>query len=89
MLAAGQEARKRFQNSAMELTLGGEPTYVPLEPKGAEWSVAADGRSKLTYANALAKQLQSDVLPGSICFFCPGKHYPGETNPPLGPAVAL
>ena len=81
MLTAGQEARKRFQSAAMELTLGGEPTYVPLEPKGAEWSVAADGPSKLSYARALAKQLESDVLPGSICFFCPGKHYPGETNP--------
>ncbi|MFS6819220.1 transglutaminase family protein [Synechococcus lacustris Tous-12m] len=71
MLTAGQEARKRFQSAAMELTLGGEPTYVPLEPKGAEWSVAADGPSKLSYARALAKQLESDVLPGSICFFAP------------------
>ena len=81
MLSAGREARARFQRAGMALTLGGEPTYVPLEPEGAEWSVAADGPSKLPLAQALARQLQSAVLPHSLNFYCPGKHYPGETNP--------
>ena len=81
MGTAAREARARFQGAGMALTLGGEPTYVPLDPQGPEWSVAADGPTKLPLARALAAELQRSSLPGSLCFFCPGKHYPGETNP--------
>ena len=81
MTTAAKEARARFQGAGMALTLGGEPTYVPIDPQGPEWTVAADGPTKLPLARALARELQRTSLPGSLCFFCPGKHYPGETNP--------
>ncbi|MEB3234363.1 MAG: transglutaminase family protein [Cyanobacteriota bacterium] len=63
------------------LTLGGEPTLVPDDPDGAEWSVAADGPTKLRYARALAAQLQQRAWPNSTVIFCPGKRYDGEINP--------
>ena len=81
MLATAAEAEARLQAAGIRLTLGGEPTYVPFEPVGAEWTVAADGPTKLTYARALALELQRRVWPGSTLMYCPGKRYDGEVNP--------
>lgn len=63
------------------LTLGGEPTYVPFKPEGAEWNVTALGPTKLSYAYALADELKKQALPLALDFYCPGKMYPGELNP--------
>lgn len=63
------------------LTMGGEPTYVPLQPEGPEWSYSAVGPTKLAYALALAECLRGSELPLCEIFFCPGKLYPGEANP--------
>ena len=71
----------RLKRAGITLTMGGEPTYVPLEPQGLEWSVAADGPTKLGYARALAAQLQQRAWPGSTLIYCPGKRYDGEVNP--------
>ncbi|HYR58062.1 MAG TPA: transglutaminase family protein, partial [Chthoniobacteraceae bacterium] len=70
-----------FRRHAVKLTMGGEPTYVPLEPAGAEWSVTALGPTKLRYAYALADVLIADALPNAVPIFSPGKFYPGEVNP--------
>jgi uncharacterized protein (DUF2126 family) len=70
-----------LKRAGITLTMGGEPTYVPLEPQGPEWSVAADGPTKLGYARALAAQLQQRAWPGSTLIYCPGKRYDGEVNP--------
>jgi uncharacterized protein (DUF2126 family) len=72
---------ERLQRAGIPLTMGGEPTLVPLDPQGAEWSVAADGPTKLRYARALAAELQRRAWPGSLLLFCPGKRYDGEVNP--------
>ena len=77
--AAAIEAR--LQEAGIRLTMGGEPTLVPLEPTGAEWSVAADGPTKLRYARQLAAELQRRAWPGSTLLYCPGKQYDGEVNP--------
>lgn len=77
--AAAVEAR--LQQAGLQLTMGGEPTLVPLDPQGAEWSVAADGPTKLGLARALAAELQQRAWPGSLLLFCPGKRYDGEVNP--------
>ena len=61
--------------------MGGEPTLVPTDPDGAEWSVAADGPTKLRYARALARELQQRAWPGSTLLYCTGKRYDGEVNP--------
>jgi uncharacterized protein (DUF2126 family) len=76
---AAVEARLRA--AGIELTLGGEPTYVPLRPEGAEWSVAADGPTKLGYAQALAAELQRRIWPEATLLFCTGKRFEGEVNP--------
>ena len=62
-------------------TLGGEPTLVPENPEGAEWSITADGPSKLPIARQLAQVFQRTVWPGSTLLYCPGKLYAGEVNP--------
>ena len=72
---------ERFRRRGIRLTLGGEPTYVPIKPEGAEWNVAAVGPTKLGYAYALADQLIARFLPGAVTVFSPGKQYPGEVNP--------
>lgn len=77
--AAALEAR--LQQAGIRLTMGGEPTLVPIEPEGPEWSVAADGPTKLRYARHLAAELQRRAWPGSTLLYCPGKQYDGEVNP--------
>jgi uncharacterized protein (DUF2126 family) len=72
---------ERLGRAGIALTMGGEPTLVPVDPQGAEWSVAADGPTKLPLARALAAELQRRAWPGSLLLFCPGKRYDGEVNP--------
>ncbi|MFM7674266.1 MAG: transglutaminase family protein [Synechococcus sp.] len=74
-------AEARLQAAGIHLTLGGEPTYVPFEPVGSEWSITADGPTKLPIALRLARELQRQVWPGSTLLYCPGKRYDGEVNP--------
>ncbi len=75
------EVGERFRRRGIRFTLGGEPTYVPLKPDGAEWNVAAVGPTKLGYAYKLADVLMRRFLPGAVTIYSPGKQYPGEINP--------
>ncbi len=70
-----------FAGKNVRLTLRGEPTYVPLDPTGPEWSVTALGPTKLRYAYALAGTLIAQSLPHVVTVYSPGKFYPGEVNP--------
>ncbi len=70
-----------FRRHGVVLTLGAEPTCVPLRPRGAEWNFAATGPTKLRYARRLAAALVKTALPGAVTVFAPGKLYPGEVNP--------
>jgi uncharacterized protein (DUF2126 family) len=81
MEQAAERAEHRLAQAGIRLTLGGEPTVVPLEPQGAEWSVAADGPSKLALARALAAAIQARTWPESTLIYCSGKRYAGEVNP--------
>ena len=65
----------------VRLTLGGEPTLVPLKPEGTEWNFVAVGPTKLDYAYKLAAAIIARFLPGAVTVFSPGKCYPGEINP--------
>lgn len=67
--------------SGMRLTMGGEPTFVPLRPQGAEWQTAALGPTKLGFARQFARQLVQDSFPGAVILETSGKHYPGEPLP--------
>jgi len=77
----GDLVTARLRKRGIKLTIGGEPTYVPLDPVGPEWSVTAVGPTKLLYAYDLANALIANSLPGAVAFFSPGKSYPGEVNP--------
>ena len=81
MEAVAGLAEARLQQAGICLTLGGEPTLVPLEPVGEEWTVSADGPTKLTVARQLARVLQERIWPDSTLLYCPGKRYDGEVNP--------
>jgi len=81
MQVVAREVERRFAAAAIRLTLGGEPTYVPDNPTGAEWSIAADGPTKLPLARAMAAEIERSVWPGSTLLYCPGKRYEGEVNP--------
>lgn len=81
MEKACARAEETFAKNGVKLTIGGEPTYVPVYPEGAEWSYSAVGPTKLAYAWKVAAALQKGRLAGAAAFFCPGKSYPGEVNP--------
>jgi len=70
-----------FLRHGAKLTLGGEPTFLPLDPQGPEWTYSAVGPTKLGYARSIAAGLLKGPLRGGIDFFSPGKSYPGEVNP--------
>ena len=70
-----------FAKHGVEMTLGGEPTFLPIKPDGAEWNYSAVGPTKLRYAQKLASTLLRHHLKGGVDFFSPGKSYPGELNP--------
>ncbi|MCU0793069.1 MAG: transglutaminase family protein, partial [Opitutaceae bacterium] len=63
------------------LTMGGEPTFVPLRPEGAEWATAALGPTKLGHARRFAHALIARAHPGAVVLETSGKHYPGEPLP--------
>ena len=81
MEQAAERAEQRLRQAGIALTLGGEPTYIPLNPEGAEWTVAADGPTKLSRARAMAAAIQRRTWPGSTLLYCSGKRYEGEVNP--------
>lgn len=77
---AAKAVSARFQRNKLKVTVGGEPSYVPTQPDGAEWIVAALGPTKLPYARAMAAALIERELPGAVVFQSQGKFYPGEPN---------
>lgn len=81
ILACGREVEAVLGRSGLLLTMGGEPTFVPLQPEGAEWSTAALGPTKLGYARRLARQFVQDAFPGAAVLETSGKQYPGEPLP--------
>ena len=76
-----ENVEKTLATENLILTMGGEPTFVPEVPEGAEWSVAAVGPTKIGYAYQFANALVESVLPGAIILYTPGKLYPGEIDP--------
>ena len=77
----GEAVEASLKRSGIALTMGGEPTFVPVIPDGAEWQTAALGPTKLAYARQLAHALIRTAVPGSVILETSGKHYPGEPLP--------
>src|SRR4051812_3830900 len=79
--ACGDAVEASLTKSGVLLTMGGEPTFVPTHPEGAEWQTAALGPTKLGYARKLARQLVQHAFPGAAVLEISGKLYPGEALP--------
>ena len=81
ILACGDRVEALLARSGVLLTMGGEPTFVPVAPSGDEWRTAALGPTKLAYARQLARELVRSAWPGAVVLEISGKHFPGEPLP--------
>jgi uncharacterized protein (DUF2126 family)/transglutaminase-like putative cysteine protease len=78
----GELVDQRLQAAGLELTMGGEPTFVSIDDMtSAQWTVAADGLEKRELANRLAAALADRYAKGGLVQRSEGKWYPGEPLP--------
>ena len=78
----GQQVDDRLAASGLELTMGGEPTFVAADDMvSPQWRVAADGPEKRVLANRLAGLLAERYAKGGLTQRGQGKWYPGEDLP--------
>ena len=78
----GEAVDGRLQAVGLELTMGGEPTFVSTDDMtSAQWTVAADGPEKRQLANRLAAELAERFARGGLVQRSEGKWYPGEPLP--------
>ncbi|HWI30510.1 MAG TPA: transglutaminase family protein [Microbacterium sp.] len=80
--ALGEQVDQRLRESDVNLTFGGEPTFVALDHGNSpEWKIAADGEQKRALANELAEKLRVLYAQGGVVHRGQGKWYPGERLP--------
>ncbi len=79
---AGERLDRVMDHSGIELTMGGEPTFVAATDRDApEWNTTALGPTKRRYAGRLLRRLAPLWVPGAALQHTLGKHYPGEQLP--------
>ncbi len=83
LLAAGDRADDMLRAASLELTVGGEPTYLVRgdAQRSDEWSTGALGPSKWKHGQELARRLRDRLAPGGVILHRTGKQYPGESLP--------
>jgi uncharacterized protein (DUF2126 family)/transglutaminase-like putative cysteine protease len=78
----GEAVDDRLKTAGLELTMGGEPTFVSADDMtSAQWTVAADGPEKRQIADRLAAALADRYAKGGLVQRSEGKWYPGEQLP--------
>ncbi len=78
----GQQVDQDLAAKGVQLTMGGEPTFVSLEDlEGEEWHFTAMGPNKRKLGKDLLLRLRDQFSPGSVLHFGQGKWYPGEIMP--------
>jgi uncharacterized protein (DUF2126 family)/transglutaminase-like putative cysteine protease len=82
LLALGDRVDREMAAAGLELTQGGEPTFVSIDDMdGPEWNTAALGERKYALANGLTWKLKDRFAPGALLHHGQGKWYPGEPLP--------
>jgi uncharacterized protein (DUF2126 family)/transglutaminase-like putative cysteine protease len=82
LLDLGDRVDKDMVQAGLDLTQGGEPTFVSIEDMDApEWNTAALGERKYALANDLTWRLKEKFSPGAMLHYGQGKWYPGEPLP--------
>ncbi|WP_109522759.1 MULTISPECIES: transglutaminase family protein [Nocardia] len=80
--AAGIELDARMAADRIELTMGGEPTFVSVDDQmSPQWTTDADGAHKRERAVDLADRLRRIYAPTGLVQYRQGKWYPGEPLP--------
>ncbi len=79
---AGERLDRVMERSGIQLTMGGEPTFVAATDRdAAEWNTTALGPTKRRYAGRVLRRLAPLWMPGAALQYTLGKHYPGEQLP--------
>jgi uncharacterized protein (DUF2126 family)/transglutaminase-like putative cysteine protease len=80
--ALGEAVDVRLEAGDVQLTQGGEPTFVGLDDvTSPQWNVEADGEEKRVKASELAERLRDVYARGGVVHRGQGKWYPGEPLP--------
>ncbi len=80
--ALGKEVDMKLHTDKVQLTMGGEPTFVSIDDMdGAEWNTAALGKKKLELSGKLLQALKAHYAPKGFYHHGQGKWYPGEQLP--------
>lgn len=80
--ALGEATDQELAAASVQLTMGGEPTFVSIDDMdGEEWNTSALGETKLRLATDLLHRLHGEFAPGGLLHFGQGKWYPGESLP--------
>lgn len=78
----GNKVEKRLKKGKVNLTMGGEPTFVSLDDReGDEWHYGALGGKKKRLGKNMLHRLRKHFAPGGLTMFTQGKWYPGEILP--------
>ncbi len=82
ILALGYKVDQDLEKHEVNMTMGGEPTFVSIDDMEAEeWNTGADGEQKQKLANDLTLKLKDVFTKGGLLHYGLGKWYPGEPLP--------